>query len=73
MGEMNVALKIVVMLGAYCPRVKLSDEKTLAIQQAKEKRRKRPMLGRGNYGENLRAHFDLKRKAYKRMELLKAA
>jgi hypothetical protein len=69
MKEMNAATQIVAMLGAYCPRVKLSDEKALEIEKAKAKRRTRPMIGRGKYGENLMAHFDLKRKKAKKQEV----
>lgn len=58
MEGMNTALSLVVALGAYCPRVKLSDEKTLALEKAKAKRRTRPMTGRGSYGKTLMAHFD---------------
>lgn len=70
MESMNTALSLVVALGAYCPRVKLSDEKTLAMEKAKAKRRTRPMIGRGNYGKNLMAHFDeLRSKAIRQREL----
>lgn len=71
MKEMNTALSLVVALGAYCPRVKLSNEKTLELEREKANRRTRPLIGRGNYGKNLMAHFDEKRakeKAEKRQQ-----
>jgi hypothetical protein len=74
MKEMNTALSLVVALGAYCPRVKLSNEKALATEKAKAKRRTRPLIGRGNYGKSLIAHFDSKRKeAATEKQLKKAA
>jgi len=56
--NMNVAVAIITALGAYCPFVKISDETALAEIAAKNKRRVRSMLGRGNYGKGLKAHFD---------------
>ncbi len=61
MEKMNAALSLVVALGAYCPIVKLTHEKSLEIEKAKAKRRTRPLTGRGNYGKNLMAHFDNER------------
>lgn len=58
----NMALYIVMALGAYCPRVKIGqDELSFNLQKLAAKRRKRPLLGRGFYGEGLRAHFARKR------------
>lgn len=62
---MNAALKIVVALGAYCPRVTITDPEQLAKQIAAGKRRKRPLTGRGGYGKSLMAHFDRQRSANK--------
>ncbi|MBV8060818.1 MAG: hypothetical protein JO253_04750 [Alphaproteobacteria bacterium] len=56
--NMNAALKIVMTLGAYCPTVKVTDEKALVKMKQSSKHRTRPMLGRGNYGASLKAHFD---------------
>lgn len=58
--EMSTALSLIVSLGAYCPRVKLPDEKIMAVSAAKAKRRTRPLIGRGKYGLSLQSHFDLK-------------
>lgn len=56
--KQTLAVRIVAALGAYCPKVKLFDEKILAREAMVNKRRKRPMLGRGNYGRDLMAYFD---------------
>lgn len=53
----NLAIALVNALGAYCPKVKIQDEASFYIQRARERRQKRPLTGRGNYGEGLRAHF----------------
>lgn len=58
----NAAVQILVMLGAYCPRVKITDPVLFHHQQNAAKRRTRPMVGRGNYGRNIRALFDSNRK-----------
>lgn len=73
MKEMNAALQIVVALGAYCPRVKLSNEEALAKAHAAAKRRTRSMIGRGDYGKNMRARFDRIRFEAKQREHLKPA
>lgn len=61
MERINAALQIIVGLGAYCPRVKLSSEEKLGIEAMKAGHHKRPLIGRGGYGETLRAHFNKKR------------
>jgi len=58
--ELNVALSLVVALRAYCPRVKITDPEIFKRDQMVNKRRTRPLIGRGNYGKNLMAHFDSK-------------
>lgn len=71
--KMNTALSLVVALGAYCPTVKLSaSPEVLAREQMANKRRKRPLIGRGNYGANLMHHFDQKRKEAKASKLAAA-
>jgi len=61
MEEMNLALRLVVALGAYCPRVKITDPDIFAANLLKQKRRTRPLIGRGNYGKNLMSYFDQKK------------
>lgn len=57
----TLATRIIAALGAYCPRVKFSaNEDAFIAAQLKGKRRTRPLTGRGNYGKNLMAHFDMK-------------
>lgn len=58
----NAALQLVFALGAYCPRVKVQNELAFELERQRAKRRKRPLAGRGNYGANLMAYFDDKRK-----------
>lgn len=66
MKTMNTAISLLVSLGAYCPTVKLTNEKRFEIEKSAAKRRKRPITGRGNYGKNLMAYFDKKRADEKR-------
>lgn len=54
----SIGLAILAALGAYVPRVKMIDPVTEAEALHKRKRRNRPLMGRGNYGRNLKAHFD---------------
>lgn len=57
----SLALRIIIALGAYCPKVKLQNPLTFEIEQMRNKRRKRPLTGRGKYGVGLMAHFANKR------------
>jgi hypothetical protein len=64
MQDLNAAQQILSRLGAYATPVELlgeSDPQALARIKDRTKRRTRPMIGRGNYGKNLRAHFDRER------------
>lgn len=62
--ELNAAQKILVHLGAYATPAGLMDEKAQAAVRDRAKRRTRPLLGRGNYGRNLMAHFDRRRAGF---------
>jgi hypothetical protein len=61
MEQDNVAVQLVVALGAYCPKVKIHNPVMFDVERQRAKRRTRPLTGRGNYGKNLMAHFDEKR------------
>jgi hypothetical protein len=61
--KQTTALKLVLALRAYCPRVKTMEPTAFAMSRAAEQRRKRPMIGRGNYGRNLMTHFDTRNQA----------
>lgn len=72
--KMNAAVSLLAALNVYNLMLRPSDEKSIAAAKAVAKRRKRPMIGRGNYGKNLMAHFDGKRlKKSKQVEIKKAA
>jgi hypothetical protein len=59
MHSMNAAQKILARLGAYAAPRGLAPITQREIDS--RKRRTRPLIGRGDYGKNLRAHFDTER------------
>lgn len=56
--DQNLALRLIVALGAYLPRVRVTDPDVFAAEQLRNKRRTRPLTGRGGYGAAIMAKFD---------------
>ena len=61
----NVAVQLILALGAYKPVVTIQNELAFTLERLRAKRHKRPMTGRGNYGASLKVYFDEKRLAAK--------
>jgi hypothetical protein len=65
------ARMLLAMIGGLAASVAGVDGHYIPDHQTPQKKSRRPRNGRGNYGENLRAHFDQKR--FAEMKAKKAA